>query len=165
MPTTLVLLRHAKSAYPRGVGDHERPLSGRGRRDAPVAGRLIAQHVPWIATALVSTAVRTQQTWDLAAPALQVDDKRDMPELYLASADAMLARLRDETGPSVIVVAHNPGTEVLAERLTRNTSSPDYRQMVAKFPTAAFAVLTSDEPWAHWGLGSARLEAFVVARG
>ncbi len=165
MPTTLVLLRHAKSAYPAGVGDHERPLSGRGRRDAPVAGRLIAAQVPWIGAAMVSTATRTQQTWDLASPALTVDEKRDMPELYLASAEAMLGRLRAESSSTLLMVAHNPGTEVLAERLTRNTGSPDYRRMVAKFPTAAFAVLTSDEPFGNWGLGSARLETFVVARG
>ena len=34
----LLLLRHAKSAWP-DVDDHERPLARRGRRDAPVAGR------------------------------------------------------------------------------------------------------------------------------
>lgn len=30
----LVVLRHAKSAWP-DVADHERPLAPRGRRDAP----------------------------------------------------------------------------------------------------------------------------------
>ena len=34
----LVLLRHAKSAWP-DVPDHERPLARRGQRDAPVMGR------------------------------------------------------------------------------------------------------------------------------
>ncbi len=33
----LVLLRHAKSAWP-DVPDHERPLARRGQRDAPVMG-------------------------------------------------------------------------------------------------------------------------------
>ena len=31
---TLVLVRHAKSSWDLDVDDHERPLSGRGRRDA-----------------------------------------------------------------------------------------------------------------------------------
>ncbi|HUB57091.1 MAG TPA: histidine phosphatase family protein, partial [Mycobacterium sp.] len=35
---TLVLLRHAKSAYPNGVPDHDRPLAPRGRREAGLAG-------------------------------------------------------------------------------------------------------------------------------
>ena len=47
MPT-LALLRHAKSAYPAGVADHDRPLNARGRRDAPVAGRLLAQFLPTV---------------------------------------------------------------------------------------------------------------------
>ncbi|MET7442233.1 histidine phosphatase family protein, partial [Streptomyces sp. NPDC005568] len=38
----LVVLRHAKSAWPDGVPDHERPLAPRGRRDAPAAGRSLA---------------------------------------------------------------------------------------------------------------------------
>src|ERR1700744_3065787 len=38
----LVLLRHAKSDWP-DVADHDRPLAKRGRRDAPVVGRLIGE--------------------------------------------------------------------------------------------------------------------------
>ncbi len=45
----LVLLRHAKSAYPPGVADHERPLNDRGRRDAPEAGRWLDAHITWTA--------------------------------------------------------------------------------------------------------------------
>ena len=43
----LVLLRHAKSAWP-DVPDYERPLARRGQRDAPVMGRWLraAGHVP-----------------------------------------------------------------------------------------------------------------------
>ncbi|GAA5216396.1 hypothetical protein [Streptomyces thinghirensis] len=39
-----VVLRHPKPARPAGVADHDRPLAGRGRRDAPAAGR--APEVP-----------------------------------------------------------------------------------------------------------------------
>lgn len=162
---TLVLLRHAKSAYPQGVPDHERPLSGRGRRDAPVAGWRIASVVQHLDLALISTAVRAQQTWELARPALDVAEQVDVPELYLASPDTMLRRIRAAAADTVIVVSHNPGTEELAERLTRNTDSPVYRRMVTKFPTAAFAVLTADAPFHSWGYGDAKLQTFEVGRG
>lgn len=165
MAATLILLRHAKSAYPAGVADHDRPLNGRGRRDAPVAGRLIATHVPHVDLALVSTAVRAQQTWELATAALQVAKTRDVAELYLASPDIMLRRVRAVTASTVVLVSHNPGTEELAERLTANTGSPEYRRMLQKFPTAAFAVLTADKPFSGWGYGSATLSAFEVGRG
>jgi len=41
MPLTLVLLRHAKSAWDDGVEDFDRPLSERGRREAEWAAQLI----------------------------------------------------------------------------------------------------------------------------
>ncbi len=165
MTFTLILLRHAKSAYPEGVGDHDRPLSARGRRDAPVAGRLIAGLVPHIDQALVSTARRAQQTWDLARPALHVDAHSDVPELYLASPDTMLRRVRAVSATSLLVISHNPGTEDLAERLSRNTDSRAYRHMLTKFPTAAFAVLESDAAFREWGFGTATLRSFAIGRG
>lgn len=62
-----VVLRHAKSAWPTGVADHERPLAPRGRRDAPAAGRALAESDCLPDLALCSTAVRARQTWELAA--------------------------------------------------------------------------------------------------
>lgn len=165
MTSTLVLLRHAKSAYPEGVADHERPLSPRGLRDAPVAGELVAGHLPRIRIALVSTATRTQQTWDLVRPALDVERQENVPELYLASADAMLRRIRAVEADTAIVVAHNPGTEILAEQLTQNTNSSAYLHMLGKFPTSAFGVLQADVPFSQWGYGVAELLAFEVGRG
>ncbi|WP_431044796.1 SixA phosphatase family protein [Streptomyces sp. P1-3] len=63
----LVLLRHAKSAWPDGVDDQERPLAPRGRRDAPAAGRWLRDvgRVPDLA--ICSPARRTRETWELAA--------------------------------------------------------------------------------------------------
>ena len=39
---TLILLRHAKSDYPDGVADHERPLAKRGIREAALADEKVA---------------------------------------------------------------------------------------------------------------------------
>ena len=44
VPSRLILLRHAKSDYPLGVPDHDRPLNERGRRDADAAGAWLAEH-------------------------------------------------------------------------------------------------------------------------
>ncbi|MFE6593934.1 hypothetical protein [Streptomyces sp. NPDC057781] len=51
----LVVLRHAKPARPAGVADHDRPLAGRGRRDAPAAGRA---HAPGAALLTAMTVPR-----------------------------------------------------------------------------------------------------------
>ena len=62
MSRTLLLLRHAKSDYPTGVPDHERPLAPRGIREAALAGDWIRANAPAVDAVLCSTATRTRQT-------------------------------------------------------------------------------------------------------
>ena len=64
---TLILLRHAKSDWSGGEPDRLQPLAPRGRRQAPEAGQWLADHAGVIDLAVVSTAARAQQTWQLAA--------------------------------------------------------------------------------------------------
>src|SRR6266700_6314858 len=83
----LVLLRHAKSAWP-DVPDHERPLARRGRRDAPGAGAWLrrAGYLPDLV--VCSTARRARETWQLAAAELGASPPvRFEPRVYQASAD------------------------------------------------------------------------------
>ena len=51
-------MRHAKSDYPAGVADHERPLAPRGIREAGLAGDWLRANVPTIDGVLCSTATR-----------------------------------------------------------------------------------------------------------
>ena len=64
-PRRIVLFRHAKADWPP-VADHERPLAERGRMDAAVAGRKLADTGIAFDLALCSTADRTRETWKLA---------------------------------------------------------------------------------------------------
>jgi len=76
MRRRLILLRHAKSAWPVGVGDHDRPLARRGRREAPLAGRWLNENAREIDLAVCSSANRTRQTWMRVAEQLD-----NMPQL------------------------------------------------------------------------------------
>ena len=164
---TLILLRHGKSAYPPGVGDHERPLAPRGRRQAGLAGRWIAANLAPIDHVICSTAERTRQTLDtsgLATPTALVDftdqvygaDVEDLVPL-IAAADA-----GDRT---LLVVGHAPGLPDLAEELAGEGSDPSALDaMRAKYPTSAVAVLELDGEWAEIPTAPSRLVDFVVAR-
>ncbi len=68
----LVLLRHAKSAWP-DLPDHDRPLAGRGRGDAPAMGRWLRETGCVPDLVWCSTARRAAQTWQLAAAELGAD--------------------------------------------------------------------------------------------
>lgn len=175
MSRRLVLVRHAKSGYPPGVPDHDRPLSDRGERDAPEIGRWLAARggitsgpKTWV---LVSSATRARLTWDLASARLPQSwtpgSERIEPRIYEATPGE-LRGLIDQTPDAVstlVLVGHNPGLiELIAESAVEG---PEYRAAVEKYPTSAIAVLEADSPWAVATAvpGGFRVTAFEVPRG
>ena len=128
------MLRHAKSDWSGGERDHDRPLAKRGRRQAPEAGRWLASQAR-IDLAVVSTAVRAQQTWDLASAELpEPPPRRDDERLYAVSGRALNDVLEELPADldTVVLVGHNPGVEDLVHLLTG--------EWVA-LPTSAMAVI------------------------
>ncbi|NEB01164.1 histidine phosphatase family protein [Streptomyces sp. SID13726] len=165
----LVVLRHAKSAWPEGVRDHERPLGPRGHRDAPEAGRVLAESDLLPDLALCSTAVRARQTWELASaqwgtpPPVRLD-----PELYAADVPELLAVVH-ATPPEVVtllLVGHNPGLEELVLALAGDGLDDALDEVRVKFPTSAIAVLAwHGADWRALNAGTALLTSVMVARG
>ena len=120
MARTLVLLRHAKSAWPDGIPDVQRPLAGRGCRDAPAAGRWLREQVSRIDLVVCSPALRAVQTWDLAATQLDpIPPVRHDERLYGASAEELLTVTQElpDKASTVVLVSHNPGLEDFLELL------------------------------------------------
>lgn len=124
----LVLLRHAKSAWPDGVPDERRPLNDRGRRDAPAVGRWLAEQ-PGFDLALVSPAERARQTWALVSAELpDPPEHRIEPALYFEGPREIVRAALDTGLDDVLVVAHNPDledvvAELTGERITLKTSA------------------------------------------
>ena len=112
---TLVLLRHAKSDYPDGVADHDRPLAPRGEREAGLAGDWLRSDVidPAVQAVLCSTATRTRQTLartgvdapvQLPRPALRRHPGRVIDEINGV----------DDGSLTLLVVGHEPAMSQLA---------------------------------------------------
>lgn len=163
---TLLLLRHAKSEYPDGVVDHDRPLAPRGIREAGLAGDWIRTNVATIDAVLCSTATRTRQT--LARTGLEVADVRFEDDLY-DSAPGTVIRLINGVANDVqtlLVVGHEPTMSMLALGLgDGGGSDPAALERIAtKFPTSSIAVLTTSQSWDRLELHSANLVAFHVPR-
>ena len=115
----LYLIRHAKSSWNSPeLSDHDRPLNERGNADAPeMAERLALQPLanPHV---LISSAKRTQETWQHIAAATGIEEKNTtvLEQLYLAPAQVMMqciANLPDDC-ETAIVIGHNPGISELA---------------------------------------------------
>ncbi|MET8752697.1 histidine phosphatase family protein [Streptomyces sp. NPDC004667] len=167
----LVLLRHAKSAWPE-VADHERPLGPRGLRDAPAAGRWLRDAGCVPALVICSTARRTRETWALAAGQLgtKVPVRYD-ERVYAAEPEELLEVVSEVPGDvgTLLLVGHNPGLEELAISLARKAvaaaDTEAIERLSRKFPTSAIAVLACPVPWQELAPGSARLTDFTVPRG
>ena len=165
----LILLRHAKSAWPDDVADHERPLAPRGRRDAPAAGRWLrkSDYVP--DRVLCSTARRARETWQLVEEELGAYPQTAFEERVYGASSADLLALARQTSADVrtlLIVGHDPAVQELTLELggeqTGDAGAEALGRVRAKYPTAAIAVLSFSDGWAELGPGQARLADFVV---
>jgi phosphohistidine phosphatase len=165
----LILLRHAKSAWPDDVADHERPLAPRGRRDAPAAGKWLrkSEHVP--DRVLCSTARRARETWQLAEEKLGAHPQTTFEDRVYGAASTQLLDLARQISADVrtlLIVGHDPAmqelTLELASEETGHAGAEALGRVRAKYPTAAIAVLSFSGGWAELGPGQARLADFVA---
>jgi phosphohistidine phosphatase len=168
-PRRLVVVRHAKSAWPGGTPDHERPLAPRGLRDAPAAGRALAEAGRLPDLALCSTAVRARRTWELACAQWDAPPPvRYEPRLYAADVPELLEVVGEtpaEVG-TLLLVGHNPGLQELVLELAGGEEGDALERVRVKFPTSAIAVLDWYGPaWRDLAPGGARLTAVTVPRG
>ncbi|MFF0475895.1 SixA phosphatase family protein [Streptomyces sp. NPDC004284] len=162
-PRSIVLLRHAKADW-NDESDHERPLADRGRTDAPVAGRRLAETGIAFDLALCSTALRTRETWKLAVQELPQRPKTVYEErMYEASLGELIA-LVNETPDAVnhlLLIGHNPGMHALADALAGGAEGDTLSRMNRSgFPTSAFAVVTFDGSWKSVEHGVGKLVEF-----
>lgn len=161
----LHIVRHAKSSRDDpGLDDHDRPLAGRGRRVAPAMATWMVEHGVAPRLVLVSTARRCRETWAAMQPAFAPRPEVAFEaDLYLASSEELLARLRrlpDEDG-EVMLIGHNPGLQDLAVGLAGSRSAP-HAKLAAKFPTGALCSFAFDgKSWRSIGLGQARITHFI----
>ena len=162
---TLLLMRHAKSAYPAGVTDHDRPLAPRGVRQAGLAGEWLRSYAPPIDAVLCSTATRARETLShsgLDAPVTFCE------RLYDAVPGTVIDVINGvgEDVATLLVIGHEPaiGQVSLGLASAEDSNEAAARQLSTKFPTSAIAVLRTGEPWHRLELGGAALVGFHVPR-
>ena len=165
---TIILMRHAK-AEESAPTDLERQLTDRGSADATEAGVWLTSRGFVPDHALVSGAVRTQQTWDALVDGGGWDVDPDIDDLlYDAGPESALDLIRAVPGhvASLLVVGHNPTIESLALLLDDGEGDEDAgNEMVTGFPTSAVAVFSFDGDWPELAEASASVVAFHVGRG
>ena len=142
----LILLRHGKAERANVGGDFERGLTERGRSDAALMGRVLAQAGLVPDLALVSAAKRTRQTWQATGAVFPQAVAEIQPRLYGASGEQIAQAVEDaaDQASTVIVVGHNPGLHSFALQLLGHGGAGDRARLAAGFPTATAAAFTFD---------------------
>ena len=155
---TLTLIRHAKSSWKEPLPDFERPLSKRGKRNAPELGKWLLQNGVSFDHIVCSPARRTMETARLVASELGMPETAIMPDdnIYLASLSTFFDRVRqlDDRYHSIAMVGHNPGISSLANHLLANGLFEDMRTCACvqmRFPV---------RPWSDVGARQGELVFF-----
>jgi phosphohistidine phosphatase len=153
-----VLIRHAKSSWDDpALADFDRPLNGRGKRDAPEMGRRLAERGVDPDALLTSPARRARKTARQIAAALDFPqrDILEEEEIYEASLPALISVVHglDDQWGEVILVGHNPGCTELANYLS------DLR--IENIPTCGVAAIDFEqESWSRVGERSGRVHFY-----
>lgn len=148
----LTLLRHAKAVpFEDDASDFDRALADRGLLNAAAMGPRLVDAGVAPEVVLVSTALRTRQTWEKVAPAFPAADVRFLRTLYLAPAEMLRVEALRAGAERVMIVAHNPGLQDLACHFARGESPLD--QMVrAKYATCTATVFERRAEDGDWRL-------------
>lgn len=153
---TLLILRHAKSSWSSSaVSDFDRPLNGRGRRDAPRMGAFMAENDLVPDLILCSAARRARDTARAVATASGADEPPvELDSLYEAEPESYLQEISERAGDAevVMVVGHNPTLEELLSDLTGSQE---------RMPTAALARI--ELPIDSWGALDGDVEGELAA--
>ncbi len=178
----LVLVRHAKSAWP-DLPDRDRPLAPRGRRQAPLVGKWLRAGGRLPDLVLCSTARRARETWQLMAVELGAPVHVTHDEwIYGADAASLLDLIRQvpEEVQTLLLVGHAPGIPDLtlllagdrraasagnsADNSADNSAGDAMQRASGKFPTAGVAVMAIAGSWSALEPGRAQLTDFKVPR-
>jgi phosphohistidine phosphatase len=166
----LMLLRHAKTENDAPSGrDQDRRLDDRGRKDAAEIGGWMAAHPPFPDLVLVSTAVRSEQTWDIVSDAMSgvrpQPKVKQMAELYAADPSDLLRVIHAAAAQDperLLLVGHNPGLHELAFALTGSGKAEARSALADNLPTSGLAVIDFDiDDWDDVSFRRGRIELFV----
>lgn len=138
---TLILMRHAKAVRAHEAdSDETRGLTGRGKREAALAGAAMEDAGLKPSLALVSTATRTRETAEHGLQNFKLETRFD-DALYHAAPESIWDAFMESDAESVVIVGHNPGIGELASTLVHQAhdGSRLARDLAGHFPTSAFA--------------------------
>lgn len=159
-------MRHAK-AEPYGPTDHERRLTARGRGSALEAGRHLREVDLVPEVALVSSSVRTRETWAAVAEGSGAPEARAtfLETLFAGGPEEVIEAVQavPEGVGTVLYIGHNPTATFLAHLLDDGEGEASaVSGMLRGLPPGALVGLEVVVPWADLAAETGRVVDFHV---
>lgn len=148
MSYELTLVRHAQAGY--GQGDHERPLTPAGVRQARELGALLVKEGVEVGLILHSTATRARQTAEQLGQSYPGVQLLAEDELYHCSPERLLHLVGEYApvgGKAILVVGHEPIISMTAQLLAPENAGVPYGVSTATaiaFKVPGFTALSDD---------------------
>lgn len=169
-PRRIVVMRHAK-AEQHGPTDFDRHLSERGVAEAGLAGSWLADQDFVPDHVLVSSALRTRETWAAVAEGAGWDldgiETDENETLYEAGPETALDLVREVPPDAValLVIGHNPTMGYLAQLLDDGEGDEEASNaLVLGYPTSAMTLLGLAGDWADLDEQGGTVRAHHVPR-
>ncbi len=144
---TVVFCRHAKSDWPDGVSDIDRPLKARGEEDARFLRKVLAEREFEPDLIISSPANRAHHTARLMAEMLSYpeEDIQIVPTVYYEGVGSLLEVVKrlDPAYETVMIFGHNPTMEEMVRYLLRSDARYE-------MPTSGMACFESPFNWTHF---------------
>lgn len=158
----LFLMRHAKSDWEADFSeDHNRPIGGRGRKNAKDLGDFLKDRNFRVDSAYISSSKRTVQTFEILGKKQKFAREVIISEeIYLADQEKLLDELKkvSDTKNSVLILGHNPGLEDLANFLLGYSMT-----VFGKVPTSSFLSFQLNiDKWSETCFGCGQILQFWI---
>lgn len=143
----LILFRHGKAQRPYDANDDfSRELIERGKKDSLAQAERLYNLGFWPDVALVSSALRASQTWDMASKVFEGVKSKITRDLYLASPEQYMKQVFKCGEANVMLIAHDPGLHDLSKVFLKgNELTPDAQYLRLEMPTSGIAWFRKDE--------------------
>jgi len=138
----IYIVRHAKSSWDDlTLGDKQRPLNKRGKRDAPIMAQRISERHKTIDMLCSSSSQRTRETAGHFMGHLTFTKVEYMDKIYHAPSDVLLEVIHDlpPEAETAMILGHNPGSTNLY-----NHFADEY---LDNLPTCGVFMLEIDGEW------------------
>lgn len=154
----IILIRHAKSSWTNmTLSDHDRPLNGRGEKNAPEMGKRLKKNNINPDQIISSSAKRAWSTAKKIAKEIGYpkDSLVKTKELFHANTLGIINFIRnlEDTNTTVMIFGHNPGFTACVNALSNSG--------IANIPTCGVASIELDiEKWSQTAEGTGKLRFY-----